>query len=290
MSQKSLDGVKSPRPGGGLGVQRARSMGLLGTMPLEQEVEVSVFDGNRLQRQRSPRSPRPASSQPNRPAGLPVQRGRVLDTDGEDPNPGTARSRSPTYEVSENWMAYAAPKDSETPASARQRCMTAELTPSANFSCRMRRQHSGKINQESENWAPARSDFAAEPAPPPLIANSVTHILSKGKKTNLPKGPDEAKRRLKMDASQPESRRSERKHNFPDAPQSQRQLEEFKSSPRLLTMPPRKPDANVEDGRPCIIDVQHRSSAEMAASMYPERVENPSLEQRKYMVGSEIIS
>jgi len=94
-----------------------------------------------------------------------------------------------------------------------------------------------------------------------------------------------------MDTSQPDLRRSTRKHNFPESVQVQRQLEEFKYSPRVA-MPPRAQDAcDVDDSRkPCIVDVQHRTSAEMASSMMPEQVESANLEQRKYMVGGEIIS
>jgi len=173
--------------------------------------------------------------------------------------------------------------------------------PSRNFSNKNlnRRSFSGWQSQESEGVQgvfPMRSEFAGEPAPPSPIHNIVDHVPSKGKKTNMAKPADGAKRRLKLDTTQSDLRRSEKKHSFPENPQSKRELEEFKSSPRLL--PPSRPAADAEyenggrnpAGKACIVDVQHRSSAEMASVMMPEQVEKVSTLEPKYMVGTEIVS
>jgi hypothetical protein len=268
------------------GPTRSKSMGFLGMQAGQGDVEVALFDGQRSPRQgqRSPRSPRP-----NHPAGLPVERGRCLDFN-EDGAPVRQRSASPTYETSTNWMAWSSgavekPVDGDS----------TQFMPSRNFNSKMRHMYSGCITQETEEKCfTTRGELAAEPSAPPAsdIANIVDHKPSKGKKTNMQKPVDGAKRRLKLDATQPASKPSERKHAFPELPQSQRQLEEFKLSPRM-----RSPRVDADTGavdsvrKPCIVDVQHRTSAEMASSMMPEQAESSAPnEQRKYMVGQEIIS
>lgn len=270
------------------GVTRSRSVGLLGMQGID-DADISIFDGQPLPE--NPRSPRSPRCDVPVPAGLPVQRGRKLDLDAEARPATEKRPNSPTYAVSENWMNYSSGKGvlaSDSPAL---------FMPSQNFSSKLRRQHSGKQLQESEYWlesgysAFSRSDLAAEPAAPSSI-HDVHSVASKGKKTNIARTADGAKRRLQLDKGKPDKldfRRSERKHNFVENPQSNRMLEEFKQhSPRLMAG---DNSAVGSAQQPCMADVQHRTSAEMAMAMMPEQLESPANpEQRKYMVGHEVVS
>jgi len=171
--------------------------------------------------------------------------------------------------------------------------------PSRHFASRARRQHSGRQTENSEHWI--RGEYAAEPSAPTSIANSVDLVASRGKKTGIVKDQEHAKRRLKLDTTQADIRRSERKHMFPEHPQSQRNVEQMRQlSPRLL---PQSVSQVPHDGgsqgsrTPCFVDVQHRTSAEMVASMMPEMStahhatsEAIAFEQRKYFVGDQIVS
>jgi len=282
----SPDRVPSPRAvdlqktaGMRQGVARARSVGLLGMWAEPDDVEVSVFNGQSPNKgPRSPRSPRPMQ-----PAGMAIEpRGRGRGDGDEDIRP-TKRTLSPTYFASENWMTYSSPRLQTEAAD------TAGLMPSRNFSSKGQKKHTGRQAESSAFWNPARSEISGEPELPPTadypITNSINHVPSKGKKTNMFRATQVggASRRLHQDKSEPEPFRSERQHNFPTHPQSLQQMEEFRLSPRLQVLSSRSPDE--------VIDMQHRTSAEMASSMMPERLESgPNLGQTKYMVGNEIVS
>jgi len=283
-SSRALDfGGKQGMPQGiSRGISRARSVGLLGMAMEPSDVEVSVFDGGR-----SPRGPRsPRSPRSNQPAGLAVQRGRALDFEVDDSKP-EGRAKSPTYAASADWMKYSSGQNAPDGNSQ------ADFMPSRNFSSKSRRSFSGKIQEGSESAPWTRGGLSAEPMAPPTsyIANAVSGEISKGKRTNLKTNgaQDGAKRRLSLDASEKEPTRSTKKHSFPEHPQSLRQVEEFKQSPRLQQVPERRA-AEVGSVKAGIIDMQHRTSAEMASSIMPDRNEHAaSARQTKYMVGSEIV-
>jgi len=231
------------------------------------------------------------------------------------PSPGR-RSNSPTFRVSEDWMAYSASspcsdlpvrQSSRTPATARAGGRLAaeggEVTaarevvdsgkerlmmPSSNFARAQRRGHSGRITQNSENWATVPPEEAKQA--PHLIANSENHRLSRGKKVNLAKDPENAKRRLRMDSSQLENGVTQRRHEFREQSEQLRDV-----SPRSASQFPvgAAVDAFQEDSqcssRPCgLVYAQQRTSAEMVATIMPG-TQALVPDQCKYLVGGEIV-
>eukprot|EP00913_Durusdinium_trenchii_P012465 g11701.t1 len=60
--------------------------------------------------------------------------------------PNVPRSKSPNFDVSEDWMAWSRPPE---PSSPRH---DGGMMPSSNFKSPLRRMHSGKITRNSENW------------------------------------------------------------------------------------------------------------------------------------------
>lgn len=218
----------------------------------------------------------------------------AVEERGRRRSDGAASPRSPnrSFQVSEDWMRYSSgATDREGRDGCHEKTAAVEGTmPSSNLSTRVRRQQSGRITENSDNWLRAGGE-SSRPGPP-VITNSENYNPSKGKKTGFVQEPSNVKRRLQMDATQAESLRSQRRHEFAEASQPlSRQL-----SPR----PPEQPAAcdttagsgggHTQGGT--AVGVQHRTSAEMAASIMPERsvgAEVASPEQRKYMVGNEIV-
>lgn len=215
------------------------------------------------------------------------------------------RSPSPTFATSEQWMGY----NSGTGYGSKfDEERDAPSMPSRNFNSKARRQHSGRVSEET--WKSPRGNLAGEPSPPPIILNAVSGAVTRGKKTNIVKDSDNAKRRLRLDQSQSDLTRSEKRHSFPTDPQGQRQLEEMSYlSPRLFsprTQPPPQSNGGSQGSRapaqdPRIIDVQHRTSAEMASSMMPDtarvkRQMEPDVQaqidtdERKYLVGHQLVN
>jgi hypothetical protein len=87
------------------GPTRAKSVGMLGVQfPDPYDVEVFTMDGARSPRDgmRSPRSPRNGFPRSPPAAG---QRGRD-QSERDDPSQAQARSRSPTYDCSDDWMSW----------------------------------------------------------------------------------------------------------------------------------------------------------------------------------------
>jgi len=239
---------------------------------------------------RSMRSPREGWRSPRSNSDLfafAEERERAQTQDGENAGEGERRrSRSPTYFNSENWMGYSTKKERFASDES-----FGELMPSSNFSSKSRRKFTGHVQLESEDqvWSPRGGDELAKEAAPDSITNIVDGKASKGKKVHITKESQDAKRRLTQDWTQPEEAQTQKKHIFPDSPQSKQQLEEFKSSPRLS--PPTPLVQNGASTARSIIDVQHRTSAEMASSMMPDENEHgASAQQRKYMVGRQVIS
>lgn len=266
------------------GVERSRSVGLLGQQSGPRDVTVSLFDGKGAARNpRSPRSPRGGFAV-DVPAGRPVERGRSCDN-GVDSAP-RKRTQSPTYQQSENWMAFSSGQK-EPPARDNNPTM-----PSQGFNYKSRLAHVGRQSEGNDNiLGRGRGDHVADPGPPePSGIFAADCVASRGKKMMNPKmQTHDAARRIKQDSTEPALLASERKHAFPELPQSHTQMEEFKLSPRL---PPPQSTANFSSAaNGCIADVMHRTSAEMASAMMPERVTaDATEEQRKYMVGREVVS
>lgn len=179
--------------------------------------------------------------------------------------------------------------------------------PSSNFSSRLRRMHSGRITENSEVWPQSATDREDSKPVQSVIANSATHIPSRGKRTGMesPQQQATAKERLRLDERQPEGKRSQRKHDFPTSPRIQKEMSDFQRiSPRATT--------TVEGARPshsrtqlqglqeaastqgewgkCLVDVQHRTSAGMISTLMPERAcEGIPVADRKYMIGNELV-
>mmetsp|Transcript_102443 Transcript_102443/g.181945 ORF Transcript_102443/g.181945 Transcript_102443/m.181945 type:complete len:510 (+) Transcript_102443:65-1594(+) len=204
-------------------------------------------------------------------------RGRPDTSVARSPS-ATGRTRSPTFNQSEDWWGYSKPKAQEGTAKIDK------TMPSSNFSSSIRRQHSGKITSNSDNWLRVNGEDA-KPAPP-SIANSQNYYISRGKKTGLLKDADVAKNlmRLEVDKVQDTSR-SNRKHDFQNHPQAMRHMEEFRVfSPRRLE----SARDTVKDSGRLTAGVQHRTSGEMVASISPEPTP-VSAPGEKHVVGFELV-
>mmetsp|Transcript_15306 Transcript_15306/g.27285 ORF Transcript_15306/g.27285 Transcript_15306/m.27285 type:complete len:543 (-) Transcript_15306:169-1797(-) len=291
IEQRGHYSPRAPRSPRG-GVSRARSEGTF-IKPSEAFAQKtpSVADGYTETTYSRAQSPRDALF------------GDTEQTNGE--SNARQRSPSPTFATSEQWMGYNSGFGTGNKFDVEK---DAPSMPSRNFQSKARRQHSGRVSEET--WKPARGDLAGEPSPPPIIINAVSGAVTKGKKTNIVKDSDNAKRRLRLDQSQTDITRSEKKHSFPTDPQGQRQLEEMSYlSPRLFSPGPQQsppPNGGSQGSRapaqdPRVVDVQHRTSAEMASSMMPdtarakrqlEPVAQAQFESddRKYLVGQELVN
>mmetsp|Transcript_115482 Transcript_115482/g.337786 ORF Transcript_115482/g.337786 Transcript_115482/m.337786 type:complete len:508 (-) Transcript_115482:113-1636(-) len=240
-----------------------------------------LFDGTpRQPTLRSPRSPRALHSEDAE------DRGRRRSDGACSPSPAEQRSPSPTYHVSEDWMGYSSPRGDREGHRESAAVAVEGTMPSSNFSSRLRRQHSGRITENSDNWLRAGGE-SARPGPP-VISNSENFNPSKGKKTAFAKEPSDVKRRLHMDTSQPEPLRSQRRHDFAETPLP------CQLSPRSQPQPTASDTSSGSKGGQAQVafGVQQRTSAAMAASLMPEASASseavPS-QQPKYMIGNEIV-
>lgn len=242
-----------------------------------------------------PRSPRRA---------LAEIRGRHLNAGLGGGPPEPTRSPSPTFRVSENWMSYsAAPPDTAGAKSPRRglspraggRTMVeawAEKPPAPEARPPMPRPpirgHCGRTTETSVKWVGVAEDA---PPGPSLIANSENFVASRGKKVNIVEVADNVGNRLRQDASDPEATRSQRRHGFPSNPQSQRQIEQMRQvAPRILQRMAPEAAGRFSGRAPVLVDAQHRSSAELVASLMPEAPEvRGSRSEVRYFAGSEIV-
>lgn len=208
---------------------------------------------------------------------------------------GASRSPSPTFCVSEDWMGYSSPHGDHD---ADSRDKPGELTmPFSNCSSQLRRQHSGRITENSENWLRANGENA-KPAPP-TIANSENYNPSRGKKTNYAKEQNGVKARLRLDLSQMENQRTHRRHEFPESLQSQRQIEQLRQASPCLPLQGTTNDVSggSQGSQACaLVDAQHRTSVEMAITIMPDAAPVASgtaealcIGQQKYMIGNELV-
>jgi len=162
--------------------------------------------------------------------------------------------------------------------------------PSSNFARTRRRRHSGRITQNSENWLTPRVEEVKQA--PPVIANSENYHLSRGKKVNIAKDAGHAKGRLTMDSSEPAEtwQQTQRRHNFPEQVE-QSTAQPCRRHPGVVSHPVvGVAAAALQGGRAAcgLVDAQHRTSAEMAATIMPEMQAHVP-KQSKYFVGSEIV-
>mmetsp|Transcript_52707 Transcript_52707/g.97566 ORF Transcript_52707/g.97566 Transcript_52707/m.97566 type:complete len:500 (-) Transcript_52707:182-1681(-) len=194
----------------------------------------------------------------------------------EDPRPPTSRrSPSPTYRNSEDWMAYSSPRGARLEDDDAD-AFKGPTMPSRNFSARSRIRHSGRQMDDSfrDNVIGEASSAAS------AITNSVNFASDRGKKVNIVKDQQNAKRRLRLDETQADSyRRPERKHDFSEPAYP-------RPPPGDITYRPMGVAANIPAGVPAdrsaatcasrgsggrsprsVVDYQHRTSEEMEASM-----------------------
>jgi len=95
--------------------------------------------------------------------------------------------------------------------------------------------HSGKITAESDVWLRSATDQQDSTPAAPVIANSSTFIPSKGKRTGMesPRQVATAKERLRLDETQEEGKRTQRKHDFLASPRIHKEAADFQRvSPR----------------------------------------------------------
>jgi len=161
------------------------------------------------------------------------------------------------------------------------------MMPSSNFASAARRQHSGRITENSDNWLRAGGE-TSKPGPH-VITNSENHNPSKGKKTGLTKDVGNVKRRLNMDSSQPEPVRSHRRNVFPVYTQQPSQ----KSQQVRLFTPRTQPPAGTSEAEVAATRALMRTSEAMAASLAPESIVVPGEiaqpEERKVLVGNGLV-
>jgi len=245
-------------------------------------------------------------------------RGTSPDAEGRQGD-RSPRAHSPTFATSASWMGYSSPRD----------CLDTDhppdMMPSSNFAKQTRRLHSGRVSENSDNWQ-IHHEVSREKPAPPYIANAVTGLHSKGKKTGLHTDENHLKRRLALDQSQDDHRDKEtrRAHHFPENLQYGNHAENLRVfSPRVLS-PTRaaqqqraaSPDGFVQVGdskgsrsprNPEFVAILHRTSPELAASIAPDKehghemygtaeglalgVKSPRPpEPRKLMIGNRITS
>ncbi|CAE8631752.1 unnamed protein product [Polarella glacialis] len=208
------------------------------------------------------------------------------------------RAKSPTFCSSEHWMGYSY-ANAPPPQVEVQKMM-----PSSNFMSKIRRSHSGKITQNSENWLRVAGEDA-KPTPP-VIANSTNFLISRGKKVGLRSDADLAKKLMYVGPdSVPDSARTNRRHAFPSTPQADRHVEGLlQLSPRLLDHAATSDAVRNKSSRGMTpvpsarVAVQHRTSGEMAGSIMPEAstaqsprilAQSPRNGAEKYLIGSELV-
>mmetsp|Transcript_35013 Transcript_35013/g.80213 ORF Transcript_35013/g.80213 Transcript_35013/m.80213 type:complete len:485 (-) Transcript_35013:20-1474(-) len=191
----------------------------------------------------------------------------------EDPQPTSRRSPSLTYRNSEDWMAYSSPRGAHREDEDADACKGPTM-PSRNFSARSRMKHSGRqLDDSFRDNAVGEASLGSS-----AITNSVNFASDRGKKVNIVKDQQNAKRRLRLDETQTDStRRPERKHEFVEPVYP-------RPSPGDITYRPMGVAANIPAGVPAerhsgpsrggggrsprsVVDYQHRTSDEMAASM-----------------------
>eukprot|EP00927_Polykrikos_kofoidii_P038247 TRINITY_DN3256_c0_g1_i2.p1 TRINITY_DN3256_c0_g1~~TRINITY_DN3256_c0_g1_i2.p1 ORF type:complete len:591 (-),score=75.68 TRINITY_DN3256_c0_g1_i2:358-2130(-) len=211
---------------------------------------------------------------------------------------------SPTFATSENWMGYSSPR-----GGARDSLPPQDFTPSGNFSTRHTRQCSGRRTESSIDRINRQDQQASaqDRSPSPGGGGYPRGMAcSGGKRTNITKESDGMRRRLQLDPTQSDgAHRYERKHEFTEPTPNGQQ-----SAPvRTPRVPPRMPQPltsrtptkhdstggsfrgnGTPGARPSVggVDMQHRTSVEMAAAMSPEF--DSAADERKYMVGSEVLS
>lgn len=191
------------------------------------------------------------------------------------------RASSPTFRVSESWMEYSAPEELRTEE------VKNELTmPSTNFSSRSRRCHSGRVSDTSGNWQGTglgNPNPDAQQEAEPLLYNSVNGIPSKGVKCGITKQDQEkAKRRLRLDASEPVPGQTQRRNDFPAHPQSARHQQELNNVDTART--DRALAATQSDA-----SMMHKSSPELVAALRPEVPRRGAEPPRKILVGAQLV-
>eukprot|EP00434_Breviolum_minutum_P000702 symbB.v1.2.000617.t1/scaffold26.1/size418576/32 len=222
---------------------------------------------------------------------LPLKRRELSPRDTLQDRPAAGRSKSPTFDLSEDWMAWSRPPAPLSPKHDR-------MMPSSNFGSPVRRMHSGRITGNSENWLRNVNDGQDSKPSPPVIANSENFQLSRGKKTGIYKDLDIAKHLVRFEAERvPAAPLSHRKHDFANHPQAWLDMEHLcavKHVEELRTLSPRRlAEAAKADitspGRHQSVsaDFQHRTSGEMAAAVQPE-LSPRAAGAEKYVVGCEI--
>lgn len=238
----------------------------------------------------SPRSPRswkadhPASAARGRSTEtlLPLKMRELSPRDTLQDRPPAGRSKSPTFDVSEDWMAWSRPPDPVSPRHDRN-------MPSSNFQSPVRRMHSGKITRNSENWLRNVTDGQDAKPLPPMIANSENFHISRGKKTGIYKDLDIAKHLVRFEAERvPAAPLSHRRHDFADHPQAVKHMEELRTlSPRRIAEAARADLTSPGRHKSVAADFGHRTSGEMGAAVQPE-LSPRAAGAEKYVVGDEI--
>lgn len=270
-TEESYIDEKSPR-----GPVRSRSEGLLSPRS-------TVNQYNAI----SPRDTIDNVTRPGRP------RPRVIVTGPDEGSEACSEARrgSPTFRASEAWMGYSSPRNPPHNKNMFAEAKDGALLDPVQPRRLQGRALSGRITEQSEDWRAGVDDYEKNSSAP-VIANSINFVHSKGKKTNITKDEANAKRRLMLDPSQQDLRRSERRHDFPEQLEPPQHMSPNKSS--ILSKGDHlgggrsSPRAG---GHPVVVDAQHRTSAEMAASIMPGMGETHQFGAAtpKYMVGNEIV-
>ncbi|CAJ1362581.1 unnamed protein product [Effrenium voratum] len=122
-----------------------------------------------------------------------------------------------------------------------------------------------------------------------LALRSENFLGSKGKRTGLHKDLDVAKHLMRFEADRvaPPPPNNRRQH-FQDNPQTAKHVEELRTlSPRRLR-DAKRADALSPGRNTAAVDVQHRTSGEMAAAVQPDFTSPVAAAAEKYLVGCEI--
>eukprot|EP00747_Dinoflagellata_sp_TGD_P168761 gnl/TRDRNA2_/TRDRNA2_195920_c0_seq1.p1 gnl/TRDRNA2_/TRDRNA2_195920_c0~~gnl/TRDRNA2_/TRDRNA2_195920_c0_seq1.p1 ORF type:complete len:539 (-),score=52.91 gnl/TRDRNA2_/TRDRNA2_195920_c0_seq1:91-1668(-) len=154
---------------------------------------------------------------------------------------------SPTYRMSANWVAWSSGENPASEGSSGKVTM-----PSRNFSSHTRIPQSGRRTEMSQT--------SHEHPTASYISNCEDYKPSKGIRCNILKDDDNARRRLQLDPTQSERNLiKERKHAFPDDPLTQYQKDQLRTVSSNGAKGSHEPNRHM-------VDIQHRTSAEMAAS------------------------
>jgi hypothetical protein len=212
------------------------------------------------------------------------------------------RSPSPTFVNSEDWMSHDERQHERTMSEG---CSGRPSIP--NFTARLRRMHSGKMTENSENWL----HLDCEDATPATstIANGFDFLPSRGKRMNYEKD-NAMQRRLRLDSeTEQEPYRVQRRHDFPSpvgkvriekgqgiqrcrscSPETLQQLQQRHQQGlgRQRSVPTLGTEASI-----LVVDAQHRTSEEMALSIMPDTPpcdSGSAVGQPKFLMGNELIT